>query len=315
MSKHIGNFESVNAFKAALYNGTLVNPYLVKYSNGFQSAYLINPETAPYAYFSGGTSSLTTNATSIKIQVKADKTTFSVTGGWFSISTEPEGEETVTVSIGETTSARSCTITCNQYYMDLVTSQYVLGRTVVLNLTQNANAQPSNEIWYTTQDNEPVAITTGIGNYGGPTVVSNVYDSANQRCVMTFDDAVTKVGQNLFTYYPNFSKSDGSGKLTSLSLPNSVTTIYGNDNDIALIYGNLTLQDIKLGNAVTNIGFYAFRKGGLPIKLTINTETPPTFGGFGDEFYSWIKVPAQAVDIYRATQPWSDKAFNILPIE
>ncbi len=72
-------------------------------------------------------------------------------------------------------------------------------------------AQPYNEIWYTSSDGKVITPRSVDFN---TTIKSNIYE--NGKGVITFDDDVTRIGEEAFRL---------KSKLTSISLPNSVVTI------------------------------------------------------------------------------------------
>lgn len=77
----------------------------------------------------------------------------------------------------------------------------------------NMDEQPSNEIWYTTNDGKPVNIT--VGNFGkGVVAISNTFDGKNG--VIRCDGIITSIGH--LTFY-------GCKNLTSVILPESVEEI------------------------------------------------------------------------------------------
>ena len=120
---------------------------------------------------------------------------------------------------------------------------------------------PDNVIYYTSQDN---TVITPLMNDFSASLVRNEY--ADGLGIMTFDGAVTKVGQLTFT----------NKALTSVSLPESVTVIgqqaFGQCESLSSISlpGNVTLIDnsafvkcisltsIKLPERLTQIGLAAF---------------------------------------------------------
>ncbi|MCQ2094099.1 MAG: leucine-rich repeat domain-containing protein [Bacteroidaceae bacterium] len=75
----------------------------------------------------------------------------------------------------------------------------------------HAEEIPNNEIWYTSSDGE---VVKPYYNVFGTTIISNTY--SNGKGVIKFDNSVTSIGYGAF--------SDCSG-LTSITIPNSVTTI------------------------------------------------------------------------------------------
>lgn len=77
----------------------------------------------------------------------------------------------------------------------------------------NMDDQPSNEIWYTTNDGEPV--NTTVGNFGkGVIAISNTFDGKNG--VIRCDGIITAIGH--LTFF-------GCKNLTSVTLPESVEEI------------------------------------------------------------------------------------------
>ena len=145
----------------------------------------------------------------------------------------------------------------------IVSSNYAPGEIVLE--TPAAN----NEIWYTaTQKVEPYSITVFGANY-----VSNEWDSETGKGIITFDAPVTSIGKWAF---------DGCTSLTSIAIPNSVTSIdntafyychslvafYGKfasaDNRCLIVDGVLKsfapsgLTKYTIPNSVTSIGSYAF---------------------------------------------------------
>ena len=81
---------------------------------------------------------------------------------------------------------------------------------------QLSDAQPNNEIWYTSTNGQIVepAVTTGFG----ANIVSNTYE--NGKGVIKFDGAVTAIGGSAFGNY--MCKT-----LATIEIPRSVTTIGG----------------------------------------------------------------------------------------
>ena len=106
----------------------------------------------------------------------------------------------------------------------------------------------------------------------------------------------------------------GQSKVTSITIPSSVTTIaYG-----AFYQSKLT--SIDLPSSVTSIGNYAFNGCSSLTSITIRATTPPTL----DSSYSntfpitsqsyTIYVPASAVNTYKTTSGWSNWASKIQAI-
>lgn len=84
---------------------------------------------------------------------------------------------------------------------------------VIMVTDLNMDEQPSNEIWYATNDGKPVNIT--VGNFGkGVVAISNTFDGKNG--VIRCDGVITAIGH--LTFY-------GCKNLTSVILPELVEEI------------------------------------------------------------------------------------------
>ena len=98
----------------------------------------------------------------------------------------------------------------------------------------------NNEIWYTSDDGQ--IIEPSRANVFGANVISNTYE--NDKGVITFDGAVTTIGNDAFYE---------CGNLTNITIPDSVTTI----GDHAF-YGCDSLTSVTIPDSVTTIGYAAF---------------------------------------------------------
>ena len=107
-------------------------------------------------------------------------------------------------------------------------------------IVKQGNAQPSNEIWYTSSNGE--IVWPDIYNAFGASFVSNTYE--NGKGIIRFDQAVTGIGENAFLCCES---------LTSITIPNSVTSIgFG-------AFGRCSsLTSINIPDSVTSIGYAAF---------------------------------------------------------
>lgn len=104
-------------------------------------------------------------------------------------------------------------------------------------------------------------------------------------------------------------KYEGCSGLTSVSIPNSITSI----GEGAFRYCS-GLTSITIPNGVTNIGDYAFYGCSGLEEVKVMAETPPfayinTFSNYDIPLY----VPESAINSYQATSPWNKfKTFNTL---
>ena len=159
--------------------------------------------------------------------------------------------------------------------------------------------------------------------YNGVTYnVTIIGDNAFSYCsVLTsieIPNSVTSIGEYAFSYC--------SG-LTSIEIPNSVTSI-GHQ----AFYGCSGLKNVVIGNSVTGIGAYAFRNCTGLTSVTIGsgvgyiskqafakcdnladvyclaTSVPSTDAtAFNESYpeYMTLHVPAEAINSYKTTAPWS----------
>ena len=141
-----------------------------------------------------------------------------------------------------------------------------------------AAAKPANnEIWYT-NGSATTATKPHYTNVFGANIVSNTYD-ANKECwVITFDDAVTTIGERAFYACDSLTSVTigdsvttigkdafwNCSSLTSVTIPDSVTTI----GDRAFRDCS-SLTSVTIGNSVTTIGDWAFSYCSSLISVTI----------------------------------------------
>ena len=105
---------------------------------------------------------------------------------------------------------------------------------------------------------------------------------------------------------------DSCTSLTSVNIPNSVTTI--GDNAFRGCNG---LTSVTIPNSVTVIGNYAFSGCRGLTSVTIQATIPPTLGGtsvFNNTNNCPIYVPAESVDAYKTATNWSSLADRIQAI-
>ncbi len=119
-----------------------------------------------------------------------------------------------TVAKNDTTSEREGVITvfCDDFNL-----------TATLTVSQEAGKNsgdtiPNNEIWYTSTDG--AIVEPYKTDVFGANIVSNTYE--NGKGVITFDGDVTQIGKDAFYA---FSSTAAGRRLTSITLPNSVTSI------------------------------------------------------------------------------------------
>ena len=137
--------------------------------------------------------------------------------------------------------------------------------------TPSTPVPASNEIWYTaTEKIEPY-----FDDYTtfGADVVSNVWDSETKRGIITYNGAVTEIGDSAFKYCSNLTTitiPDSVTKIGSYAFQgcNNLTSFYGkfasNDNRRLTIDGVLSafapagLTSYTIPNSVTEIGATSF---------------------------------------------------------
>ena len=106
------------------------------------------------------------------------------------------------------------------------------------------NAQPNNEIWYTSTDGN--IVVPNNSNLFGATLLSNTYKDG--KGVMSFDGPVTMVGDKS---YPSseYAPFNYCGNLYSISLPESVEMI-----GFCAFYGCSSLQTVKMPSHLVYLG-------------------------------------------------------------
>ena len=134
----------------------------------------------------------------------------------------------------------------------------------------------NNKIYYTTTDGQKLFPNSTEPSVFGAILQSNIYE--NGVGVLTFDDAITSIGNMAFLY---------CSTLASITIPDSVTEIYQ-----SAFYYCLSLA-----------------------KVYCKPTTPPT--GDGDMFDRnangrKIYVPTESVDAYKAAEWWSDYSSAIV---
>ena len=138
-----------------------------------------------------------------------------------------------------------------------------------------------------------------VDEYGG-----HVSNNNSNLWGTTSNLTTINIGSQVQVIPPGFLGS-GQSKITSITIPNSVTTV----EDYAFYQSKLT--SIDLPNSVTSIGERSFYGCSSLTSITIRATIPPTL----DSSYSTtfptmsqnykIYVPASAVDTYKTTTGWS----------
>ena len=129
-----------------------------------------------------------------------------------------------------------------------------------------------------------------------PENVTHIGDKAFYCCPITeatIPSGVTKISNGVF---------EGCRELTKVEIPNSVTSI-GN----MAFKGCMNLAEIELPSSLSSINDYAFSECTSLSLVRCLATTPPACSKI---FYKTpedmiIRVPAEAVELYKSTEPWS----------
>lgn len=148
-------------------------------------------------------------------------------------------------------------MSCKREIVETIKEQYSGVDNVTLLTPPNMN-----EIWYTTSDNRPVVLSSSENASITSIMVSNTYE--NGKGVILFSD-VAQIGVCAFAYN---SQKNGTNKLTSITIPDSVTSI---DNDA--FNGCSGLTSITIPDSVTSIGSSAFSGCGGLTSITFKGTT------------------------------------------
>ena len=164
---------------------------------------------------------------------------------------------------------------------------------------------------------------SGLTNVEIGNSVTSIGSGAFQYCSgltsVTIPNSVTSIGYNAFNgcsgltsiEIPNSVTSIGEtafrdcSGLTSVEIPNSVTRI----NSSAFVECS-GLTSVTIGNGVEYIGDQAFAKcGELTDVYCLATTVPQTnVTAFNESYpeYMTLHVPAEAINYYKTTEPWSN---------
>lgn len=113
---------------------------------------------------------------------------------------------------------------------------------------------PNNQIWYTSSNNE--IVTPKFTDVFGASISSNIYRDG--KGIITFDSNITQIGNKAFS---------GSSTLTSITIPESVTTL----GDYA--FSNSGIKNIKLPNSIISFGERVFYVCESLEEITIPNKT------------------------------------------
>lgn len=105
-------------------------------------------------------------------------------------------------------------------------------------------------------------------------------------------------------YFSRFFYADTiTGKITSIEIPNGVTSIENQG-----FYYCDSLTSITIPNSVTSIGWNALKIGNANNKATITVKsiTPPTIQSstFNSSYLNKIYVPSESVEAYKTATNW-----------
>lgn len=142
---------------------------------------------------------------------------------------------------------------------------------------------------------------TSIGtNEGEPSTTP--FNGCSSLSSVTIPDSVTTIG------YWAFGQCTG---LTGVAIPDSVTTIAN-----VAFWGCSGMTELTIGSGVTSIGGWCFENCSALTAITVNATTPPTLDttAFNNTNNCPIYVPAGSVETYKAASGWSTYASRIQAI-
>ena len=169
---------------------------------------------------------------------------------------------------------------------------------------------PTDEIWYTADEEAKLHYDDEYAF--GANVVSNVWDAATGKGIISFDGVVTKIGTEAFLdcdKFMNITIPDsvtmigdgafsGCTSLTNITIPDSVTTI-----GKGVFRGCTSLTNITISDSVTSIGICVFYKCSSLTSVTI-PDSVTSIGAeafFGCSSLTSITIPSSVNEIGKST--------------
>ena len=187
---------------------------------------------------------------------------------------------------------------------------------VVSDYADAVGKEITDEIWYTTTDNQPLTPNNVGVDIFGANIVSNSYNDESGWFVLKFDAPVTKIGEYAFGV-KKAQRDEVDSTLKDIILPNSVTSIESwafawccdNLTSISIpksvasigqtVFGQCkSLETIDLKN-ITTIGNYIFYdcSGLKSVNLSTALTTIPLQAFYGCSSLTSIAIPASVTSI------------------
>lgn len=136
---------------------------------------------------------------------------------------------------------------------------------------------------------------------GTPAIASCMFSGCSSLKSLTIPSSVTHIGGSAFA----------ESGLTSLTLPESLQEI---DGSAFYKCNGLDGYDLTLPRNLKTLAGSAFSSVMLA-SITLLSETPPTLIGSSFDYNYPIYVPAQSVDLYKASSGWKNMSTRIFPIQ
>ena len=112
-----------------------------------------------------------------------------------------------------------------------------------------------------------------------------------------------------FPFVSGYGFTDIRSQITSFIFGDSVEHI-----PACLCYGMSKLTSITIPNSVTSIGEHAFYMCSGLASITCKATTPPTLGLGNLSNFTVVYVPVESVEAYKSATSWSDYVDKIQPI-